>query len=110
MATAVLLSGGLDSAVLLADEASRLGPSNIQPIYVSTGLAWEEDGDLAAGVLLNALQNGSGDGELIGTQRATEDVGREEGRIGQGSGEAMNHRWLDHVLATHAVSGRMRPA
>jgi 7-cyano-7-deazaguanine synthase len=36
--TAVLLSGGLDSAVLLADEASR-GP--VQPVYVSVGLAWE---------------------------------------------------------------------
>src|SRR6266545_2225476 len=36
--TAVLLSGGLDSAVLLADEASR---GDVQPIYVSVGLAWE---------------------------------------------------------------------
>ena len=35
---AVLLSGGLDSAVLLADEASR---GEVQPIYVSVGLAWE---------------------------------------------------------------------
>ncbi len=35
---AVLLSGGLDSAVLLADEATR---SEVQPIYVSAGLAWE---------------------------------------------------------------------
>src|SRR5690242_20103196 len=38
MATAVLLSGGLDSAVLLADEAAR---GEVQPIYVSAGLAWE---------------------------------------------------------------------
>ena len=38
MSTAVLLSGGLDSAVLLADEASR---GDAQPIYVSVGLAWE---------------------------------------------------------------------
>jgi 7-cyano-7-deazaguanine synthase len=38
MRTAVLLSGGLDSAVLLADEASR---GEVQPIYVSVGLAWE---------------------------------------------------------------------
>jgi 7-cyano-7-deazaguanine synthase len=37
-ATAVLLSGGLDSAVLVADEASR---GEVQPIYVSVGLAWE---------------------------------------------------------------------
>jgi 7-cyano-7-deazaguanine synthase len=38
MSTAVLLSGGLDSAVLVADEASR---GEVQPIYVSFGLAWE---------------------------------------------------------------------
>ena len=38
MPTAVLLSGGLDSAVLLADEAAR---GDVQPIYVSVGLAWE---------------------------------------------------------------------
>ncbi len=36
--TAVLLSAGLDSAVLAAREA-RDGP--VQPLYVSTGLAWE---------------------------------------------------------------------
>jgi 7-cyano-7-deazaguanine synthase len=44
MPTAVLLSGGLDSAVLLADEASRAsgdGGGAVQPIYVSVGLAWE---------------------------------------------------------------------
>jgi len=35
---AVLLSGGLDSAVLLAEEAAR---DTVQPIYVSVGLAWE---------------------------------------------------------------------
>ena len=38
MATAVLLSGGLDSAVLLADEAVH---HDVHPIYVSVGLAWE---------------------------------------------------------------------
>jgi 7-cyano-7-deazaguanine synthase len=38
MATAVLLSGGLDSAVLVADEAAT---GEVQPIYVSVGLAWE---------------------------------------------------------------------
>jgi 7-cyano-7-deazaguanine synthase len=38
MSTAVLLSGGLDSAVLVADEAAR---GDVQPIYVSAGLAWE---------------------------------------------------------------------
>lgn len=41
MGTAVLLSGGLDSAVLLADEAARLGAAQVQPVYVSVGLAWE---------------------------------------------------------------------
>ena len=39
MPSAVLLSGGLDSAVLLADEAVR---AEVQPIYVSVGLAWED--------------------------------------------------------------------
>ncbi len=42
--TAVLLSAGLDSAVLTAVEA-RAG--EVHPIYVSTGLAWE-GGELAA--------------------------------------------------------------
>lgn len=36
--TAILLSGGLDSVVLLADEASR---GEVQPIYVGVGVAWE---------------------------------------------------------------------
>jgi 7-cyano-7-deazaguanine synthase len=36
--SAVLLSGGLDSAVLLAEEATA---GDVQPIYVSVGLAWE---------------------------------------------------------------------
>jgi 7-cyano-7-deazaguanine synthase len=39
MSTAVLLSGGLDSAVLLADEAAS---GEVHPVYVSTGLAWED--------------------------------------------------------------------
>jgi 7-cyano-7-deazaguanine synthase len=38
MPTGVLLSGGLDSAVLLAEEAAR---DDVQPIYISAGLAWE---------------------------------------------------------------------
>src|SRR6266700_2719253 len=38
MSTAVLLSGGLDSAVLAADEASS---GEMHPVYVSVGLAWE---------------------------------------------------------------------
>lgn len=36
--TAVLCSAGLDSAVLLADEATR---GLVTPVYVSSGLAWE---------------------------------------------------------------------
>lgn len=47
--TAVLFSGGLDSAVLLA-LAARDGP--VQPLYVSVGLAWEEQEREAAGRLL----------------------------------------------------------
>src|SRR5262245_19681993 len=41
-ATAVLLSGGLDSAVLAAEETARPGAGAIQPIYVSVGFAWED--------------------------------------------------------------------
>jgi hypothetical protein len=36
--TLVLVSGGLDSAVLLAHEAARAA---ILPLYVEVGLAWE---------------------------------------------------------------------
>ena len=42
--TAVLLSAGLDSAVLVAAEARS---SEVHPIYISAGLAWEP-GELAA--------------------------------------------------------------
>ena len=38
LATAVLFSAGLDSAVLVADEAQR---GRVHPLYVSVGLAWE---------------------------------------------------------------------
>ena len=37
---AVLCSGGLDSAVLVAHEATT---ARVHPIYVSAGLAWEEE-------------------------------------------------------------------
>jgi 7-cyano-7-deazaguanine synthase len=40
MAVAVLLSGGLDSAVLLWHAAAE---ADVQPIYVRAGLAWEAD-------------------------------------------------------------------
>jgi 7-cyano-7-deazaguanine synthase len=48
-ATAVLFSAGLDSAVLLAH---ALATAPAQPIYVSTGLAWEAAERLAAARLL----------------------------------------------------------
>ena len=41
MPTAVLLSGGLDSAVLLVEEAAQAPDGEVQPVYVSVGLAWE---------------------------------------------------------------------
>lgn len=49
MPSAVLLSGGLDSAVLLAEEAAA---DSVQPIYVSVGLAWEDAERLATMRLL----------------------------------------------------------
>ncbi len=49
--TVVLLSGGLDSAVLLAYEAQdRI----VQPVYIRTGLAWEADERLSVERLLAA--------------------------------------------------------
>jgi 7-cyano-7-deazaguanine synthase len=60
--TAVLLSGGLDSAVLVAEEATRAadgpggrGPRSeiVQPIYVSVGLAWEAAERQAVATLLS---------------------------------------------------------
>jgi 7-cyano-7-deazaguanine synthase len=50
-ATAVLLSGGLDSAVLVAHAARE---SQVQPIYVSVGLAWEAQERAAIERLLRA--------------------------------------------------------
>ena len=50
--TAVLLSGGLDSAVLLAEEAAA---RPVQPIYVSAGLAWEPAERAAVNAFLDAL-------------------------------------------------------
>ncbi len=38
--TAVLFSGGLDSAVLIADEIRQ---TRVQPLYVSVGFAWEAE-------------------------------------------------------------------
>jgi 7-cyano-7-deazaguanine synthase len=50
--SAVLFSGGLDSAVLLADAAQRGG--HVQPLYVSVGLAWEAEERAASEHLLSA--------------------------------------------------------
>ncbi len=50
--TAVLCSGGLDSAVLVAHEA-RTGI--VQPVYVSVGLAWEPIERRAMATVLDAL-------------------------------------------------------
>ncbi len=52
---AVLFSGGLDSAVLLARTAQR-GP--VQPIYVAAGLAWESAEIRAAELWLSSLGAG----------------------------------------------------
>src|SRR4051812_37485173 len=56
MPTAVLLSGGLDSAVLLAEEAAK---DVTQPIYVSVGLAWEPAERLATRRFLESGALGS---------------------------------------------------
>jgi len=49
---AVLLSGGLDSAVLLAEEACH---ADVQPIYVRVGLAWEAQEIASVHAFLGAL-------------------------------------------------------
>jgi 7-cyano-7-deazaguanine synthase len=49
MPPAVLVSSGVDSAVLLAEQASR---EIVQPIYVSVGFAWEAAEREALGALL----------------------------------------------------------
>lgn len=48
----MLLSGGLDSAVLMAEEAAR---GDVQPLYVSVGLAWERAERDVAECFLNAI-------------------------------------------------------
>jgi 7-cyano-7-deazaguanine synthase len=47
----VLLSGGLDSAVLLAHEAEH---AHVHPVYVSVGVAWEAAEQAMVRVLLRA--------------------------------------------------------
>jgi 7-cyano-7-deazaguanine synthase len=53
MVSAVLLSGGLDSAVLFAEEVAR--SSDVVPVYVSVGLAWESAERQAVHALLTRL-------------------------------------------------------
>jgi 7-cyano-7-deazaguanine synthase len=55
--TAVLFSGGLDSAVLLAQEAQH---ARVLPIYVSVGLAWEA-AEQAVAERRKHLRSGNGD-------------------------------------------------
>jgi len=56
MSTGVLLSGGLDSAVLVADEATR---DEVQPMYVSVGLSWEAEERAIVAQFLAALPRGA---------------------------------------------------
>ena len=51
---AVLASGGLDSAVLIADLA---GEATVFPVYVEAGLAWEEEEKYALRAFLDALND-----------------------------------------------------
>jgi len=53
--TAVLLSGGLDSAVLLAEEALN---ARVHPVYISVGVAWEGAEREAIGRFLDAWSDG----------------------------------------------------
>jgi 7-cyano-7-deazaguanine synthase len=53
--SAVLCSCGLDSAVLLADVARREAGARVFPIYVSVGLAWEQEELAMLGRLLRTL-------------------------------------------------------
>jgi 7-cyano-7-deazaguanine synthase len=57
MRSAVLLSGGLDSAVLLAEEAAK---GDVQPVYVAAGLAWEPAERDAVAALLASLKSTQG--------------------------------------------------
>jgi 7-cyano-7-deazaguanine synthase len=63
IATAVLFSAGLDSAVLVADEAQR---ARVHPLYVSVGLAWEPAEIATAEGLLASPRY---DGRVSGLQR-----------------------------------------
>jgi len=51
---AILTSGGLDSSVLMADEART---HEVYPIYVRCGLAWEDEERKALDAFLKALDS-----------------------------------------------------
>ena len=69
--TAVLCSGGLDSAVLVAHEA-RSGA--VQPVYVSAGLAWERAEEARVARLLAAPAFAGGVRELARLELPVTDV------------------------------------
>jgi 7-cyano-7-deazaguanine synthase len=69
--TAVLLSAGLDSAVLAASE---LRTSRVHPLYVSAGLAWEREELLALHRLLASPPFTGRIGQLVHLTFTVEDV------------------------------------
>jgi 7-cyano-7-deazaguanine synthase len=69
--TAVLFSAGLDSAVLLAEEAGR-GP--VWPLYVSVGLAWEPAERETARRLLASRAYGASVRPIVPLRFSMEDV------------------------------------
>ena len=69
--TAVLCSGGLDSAVLVAHE-TRGGA--VQPVYVSAGLAWERAEEACVARLLAAPAFAAGVRELARLELPVTDV------------------------------------
>jgi 7-cyano-7-deazaguanine synthase len=69
--TAVLCSAGLDSAVLLAEEARR---APVTPVYVSVGLAWEAAERRALAHLLDAPAYGEAGARLALLQFEMRDV------------------------------------
>jgi 7-cyano-7-deazaguanine synthase len=71
MQTVVLLSGGLDSAVLAAHEAQT---SRVLPVYVSVGLAWETAEVAMVERLLASPAYGGSIGELSRMEFTMTDV------------------------------------
>lgn len=71
METAVLFSGGLDSAVLLAQQARQVV---VHPLYVSVGLAWEADERALAARLVSTLSSDGRIRPLVSLAFTMEDV------------------------------------